>query len=50
MKKNIRAKSKFGNIRVINIMMYVAIIFFVSPYLLKDIILFSHKILTSQEK
>ena len=47
-KNNIITKLKYGNIRIINIMMYVTI--FYNPYLLKDIILSSHKIVSSQDK
>ena len=36
-------KSKFGNILIINIRMYVIIIFIYKPYLPEDVILVSHK-------
>ena len=49
-KKNIIIKSKFGNIKIINIRIYVSIIFIYNPYLLKYIILVSHKIVSFQEK
>ena len=48
--QNIITKSKFGNIIIINIMMYVSIIIIYNPYLLQDIILGSHKIFSSQKK
>ena len=40
---------KFGNIKIIIIRMYVSIIFMYNPYLLKDVILVSHKIVSSQD-
>ena len=49
MKNDFITKSKLGNIQIINIMMYVTILF-VNLYLFRDIILFSQKIVSSQEK
>ena len=47
---NIITKSEFGNIQIINMMVYVSFFIMYNPYLLKDIILVSQKIVISQEK
>ena len=47
---NIVKTSKSVNIVLINIMMFVAFIFMYNPYLSENIILVSHKIVSSQGK
>ena len=44
MNKNLTTRSEWENMRIINIMMYVTIAFFVNPYLLKDAILLAKKL------
>ena len=48
--QNIIKKLKFGNIQTINIRMYVSTIFMYKPYSRDDLILMSHKIVSSLEK
>ena len=46
---NIITILKFVNIQIIDIMMYVTIIFIYDPDLLKDIVVLIHRIVSSQD-